>query len=203
MKCISAVYYTLLLMCFSTYLNSCEPEKTYISIGDCYSIGTSYTTQTTNEECISTLETTTYCHIDLVDGISYEVPIDWNTTISKEGVYHYYNNDVYLMVSSRSSGMLQDTDQVLTNSCADTLLDTIQRYSDYILISDHFSNIDGVYYKKLVYSYVNQSGENVSESSVIFTINGTVYSFDYISLGDYPLSDTTFNRIISSIIVTD
>lgn len=158
--------------------------------------------QETSGTTIATSETLTYCRINLVDGIQYEIPADWQTYEEDDGIYHYFNNENYLMVSSVSTEFSEDTDQVLTDKCVDTLLETLNQYPNFLLETDCMGDIDGAYCRKIVCSYTDEKQNSIIERSVVFSVGGIVYSFDCISLSDQQKNNEDFRRIIGSIIIS-
>ena len=146
-----------------------------------------------------TSQTLTYCRINLIDGIQYEIPLDWQTYEETNRVYHYFNDEDYLMVSSVTTEFSKDTDQTLTDKCADALIETFKEYPNFLLETDCISNIDGAYCRKISCSYTNESNQNVVERGIVFSIGGVVYSFDYVSLSNQKKNYEDFRRIIGSI----
>ncbi|MCC8068885.1 MAG: hypothetical protein LIO71_03935 [Ruminococcus sp.] len=156
--------------------------------------------ETSNEVAV-TSETLAYCRIDLIDGIQYEIPADWQTYNDDDRIYHYFNDENYLMVSSLDTEFSEDTDHVLTDKCTDTLLETLKEYSNFLLETDCSGDIDGAYCRKIVCSYINDEGKSIIERSVMFSVGGIVYSFDCVSLSNQQKNYEDFRRIIGSVII--
>lgn len=147
-------------------------------------------------------QTLTYRLVDTLDGIRYEVPSDWQTYYDGDKAYHYHDGDDYLMVGSVTTEFSKDTDRVLTDHCADTLIESLSDRTDFLLETDCSGDVDGAYCRRLVCYYTDEDLNAVVERSVTFSVNGTVYSFDCVSYGDRLEGDEDFRRIVGSIIVT-
>lgn len=181
--------YISMLIVLSLFLISCSQNIFIGSVEESYNSIQEVTSQTL-----------TYCRINLIDGIQYEIPSDWQTYEETNRVYHYFNDEHYLMVSSVTTEFSKDIDQTLTNECADALIETFKEYSDFLLEDDCTGNIDGFYCRKISCSYSNESNQRVVERGVVFSIGGVVYSFDCVSLSNQQKNYEDFRRIIGSII---
>lgn len=179
-----------MLMLLNLFLISCSQNVSLDSVEE-----------TSNQTDI-TSETLTYCRINLVDGIQYEIPADWQTYDEEDRIYHYFNDENYLMVSSVTTEFSEDTDQVLTDKCTDTLLETLSQYQNFLLETDCNGDIDGAYCRKIVCSYTNEEDKSIIERSVVFSVGGVVYSFDCVSLSNQQKNNEDFRRIIGSVIIS-
>lgn len=148
------------------------------------------------------VNTYTYYRVTSTDGIVYEIPIDWKTSERNGNTYHYSNGENYLMVSNVFTECSQDTDMVLTDNCASTLLENLNQYNSFLLQTDCTGDIDGAYCRKIVCSYLDETQNTIIEQAIIFSVNGIVYSFDCISYNNSYQNDETFRRIIGSVIIS-
>lgn len=153
-------------------------------------------------QTVATISTYSYYRVTSTEGIVYEIPTDWKTSQRDGNTFHYSNGDNYLMVSNVSTNYSQDTDMILTDNCASTLLENFKQYDNFFLQTDCSSDIDGAYCRKLVCSYLDKNGKNVTERTTIFTVDGTVYSFDCISMENSANCDEIFRRILGSVIIS-
>ncbi|MGN1411148.1 MAG: hypothetical protein ACI4WH_01390 [Oscillospiraceae bacterium] len=153
-------------------------------------------------QTIATISTYSYYRVTSTEGIVYEIPTDWKTSQRDGNTYHYSNGENYLMVSNVSTEYSQDTDMILTDNCASTLLENFNQYKGFLLQTDCTGDIDGAYCRKLVCSYLDENENTITERTTIFTVNGTVYSFDCISLESSSNCDEIFRRITGSVIIS-
>ncbi len=106
------------------------------------------------------------------------------------------------MVSCLNTEFSQENDQTLTDKCADALLDNFKSYTNFLLENNSTSDVDGTYCRKLVCTYMDSNNQNVTEMSVVFSIDGIIYSFDEVALNNVDKSKEDFHRIIGSIIIS-
>lgn len=187
---VKSIKYVVMVLLFSLALISCSQNVSLDNVQE-----------TSSENVTTTAELFSYQRISLLDSIRYEIPSDWQTCQEGSVVYHYFNDENYLMVSSVCTEFDEDSDQTLTDQFADTLLGNLKTYDDSILLSDCTSDIDGVYCRKIVCSYSDGTNHNVVERSVTFSVGGVVYSFDYVSYNVQDKNSEDFKRIIGSIVL--
>lgn len=158
--------------------------------------------ETSSETVTTTAEVFSYRRMGLLDNVQYEIPVDWQTHQEGTKVYHYLNDENYLMVSSMETEFSEDSDQALTDQCADILLESLNTYDNFLLETDCTGDVDGAYCRKIVCSYSDDTNQNVVERSVTFSVDGVVYSFDCVSFNDQARHNEDFRRIIGSIVVS-
>ena len=186
-------FFKIIIICICCMIfTSCNNKL--ISINGNVSIGDTQNTVT--------IQTYSYYRVTSTQGIEYEIPTDWKTSERNGNTYHYSNGENYLMVSNVSTKFSQDTDMVLTDNCATTLLENLNQYSGFTLQTDCTGDIDGAYCRKIICSYFDDNKNIITEYTTIFTVNGTVYSFDYVSLNSASKNDEFFRRITGSVIIS-
>jgi hypothetical protein len=156
-------------------------------------------------QSVMAVDTYTYYRVTSTEGIEYEIPLDWKTSERDGNTYHYSNGSDYLMVSGVTTEVSQtddiDTDMALTDGCVSTLLETLQTREDFTLHTDCSGDVDGAYCRRLEYSYSDDLDQTVTEYATIFAVAGTVYSFDYVPLGNVDPHGEVFRRIVGSIVI--
>lgn len=187
---VKSLKFLVMIIFFSIALISCSQNVSLDNIQE--------TSTATAEDFSVTL---TYSCMEL-DNLRYEIPADWKTYSNHDKIYYCSPTDDYLMVSYLTTEFSKESDKNLTDNCSDTLLNNLNGYNNFLLQTDCSGDIDGIYCRKIVYSYTNENQQNVVERTVIFSINGKVYSFDCVSLNDQPKDYEEFRRIIGSIIVS-
>jgi hypothetical protein len=189
-----SIKYIVMVVLFSLALISCNQSIPLDRVQETSS--ENVTTAT------STAEVFSYQRISLLDNVKYEIPVDWQTHQDGTKVYHYRNDENYLMVSSVETEFGEDSDQALTDQCADILLESLNTYENFSLETDSTGEVDGAYCRKIVCSYSDDTDHSVIERSVTFSVGGVVYSFDCISFSNMDSYSEDFRRIIGSIVLS-